>query len=121
MPVTREPMYCLVYSLKKTPKGQDGVFSSAVWDENDQSYVVKVINTSAEDKPVRLVMDGAKRLGKVGTLTLDCSHYEGENTVDNPNSIVPVENYAEAQGNTVETIVGAKSFVVYRIAKEGRK
>ena len=41
--------------------------------------------------------------------------------MDNPNSIVPVENYAEAQGNTVEAIVGAKSFVVYRIAKEGRK
>lgn len=106
---------------EKVPKGQDGVFSSAVWDENDQSYVVKVINTSAEDKPVRLVMDGAKRLGKVATLTLDCSHYEGENTVDNPNSIVPVENYAEAQGNAVEAVVGAKSFVVYRIAKEERK
>ncbi len=100
------------------PKGKDGIFSSAVWDEDRQTYIVKVINTTNEAQPVCLEMAGTKRLGRVETLTLDCSRYELENTVENPNAIVPTANFIEAEGNEVFDRIGAKSFVVYRIAKQ---
>jgi alpha-L-arabinofuranosidase len=103
------------------PKGKDGIFSSAVLDETDESFIVKVINTTNEPQPVQLKLEGTKKVGKVTTLTLDCSQYEGENTLDNPNAIVPQENYLTAQGNTVRHTLGAKCFVVYRIAKSDKK
>ena len=103
------------------PKGKDGIFSSAVLDETDESFIVKVINTTNEPQPVQLKLEGTKSVGKVTTLTLDCSQYEGENTLGNPNAIVPRGNYLTAQGNTVRHTLGAKCFVVYRIAKSDKK
>ena len=101
-----------------TPKGEDGVFASAVWDADTQEYVVKVINTTAQTKSVAIKLEGVKRIaGAVKSITLNCSDYDLENTVDNPNAILPQENDFKMEGTTLNTSVAGKNFVVYRIKK----
>ena len=101
-------------------EGQDGLFASAVWDSDSQSYIVKVINTSNKPQPVELCFAG---LGKKEQLTggsLTTFHSDNpdlDNTVDNPTAIIPVESKITIEGNTLKTEVGAKSFAMYKFKK----
>ena len=101
-----------------TPKGQDGIFSSAVYDAETGEYIVKVINTTESAKSIAIKLEGMKgAISKVNTITLDCSDYEMENTVDNPNAIVPQEALLKAEGNTINATVAGKNFVVFKAKK----
>lgn len=101
-------------------KGQDGLFTSAVWDEEASEYIVKAVNTTSAPIPVRLRLEGCKRLGAVHATTLDCSAYESENTLDNPNLIIPQQITLRAEGNEVSHTMGAKQFTVFRICKAAK-
>lgn len=101
-----------------TPKGEDGLFTSAVYDKNTGEYIVKVINTTEKAQTVDIKFDGLKKIaGNVPTLTLDCSQYTMENTLENPNAIVPQDGYATATGNVVKTTVKGKNFVILKVKK----
>lgn len=101
-----------------TPKGQDGIFSSAVYDAETGEYIVKVINTTEQSKTIKIALEGVKgTISKVNTITLDCSDYEMENTVDNPNAIVPQEAMVKATGNTINATVAGKNFVIFKAKK----
>ena len=102
---------------KPTPKGEDGIFSSAVYDKEKDEVIVKVINTTEQAKNVTIKLNGMKSISKVNTITLDCSDYEMENTVDNPNAIVPQEASIQADGTTINANVAGKNFVVFKIKK----
>ena len=101
-------------------EGQDGLFASAVWDSDNQSYIVKVINTSDKAQPVELCFAG---LGKKEQLTdgsLTTFHSDDpdlDNTVDNPTAIQPMESKISIEGNTLKTQVGAKSFAMYKFKR----
>lgn len=41
--------------------GQDGIYASAVWDEPVSQLIVKVVNREAEDKDIRLHIQGLKK------------------------------------------------------------
>ena len=102
---------------KPTPKGEDGIFSSAVYDKEKDEVIVKVINTTEQAKNVAIKLNGMKSISKVNTITLDCSDYEMENTVDNPNAIVPQEASIQADGTTINANVAGKNFVIFKIKK----
>ncbi len=101
-------------------EGQDGLFASAVWDSESQSYIVKVINTSDKAQSVELCFAG---LGKKEQLTdgsLTTFHSDDpdlDNTVDNPTAIQPMESKISIEGNTLKTQVGAKSFAMYKFKR----
>ncbi len=98
-------------------KGDDGVLASAVIDKTTGEYIVKVANTCDSPKTVSIKLDGLKTVSNVTTITLDCSNYDGENTVDNPNLIVPVDGTATAEGNVINATIPAKNFVVFKAKK----
>ncbi|MCQ2197229.1 MAG: carbohydrate binding domain-containing protein [Bacteroidaceae bacterium] len=101
-----------------TPKGQDGIFASAVYDKESNEVIVKVINTTEGSKSIDIKLNGLKNgIAKVNTITLDCSDYDMENTVDNPNAIVPQEATLKAEGSTIKANVAGKNFVVFKIKK----
>ena len=102
---------------KPTPKGEDGIFSSAVYDKEKDEVIMKVINTTEQAKNVAIKLNGMKSISKVNTITLDCSDYEMENTVDNPNAIVPQEASIQADGTTINANVAGKNFVIFKIKK----
>ncbi len=101
-----------------TPKGEDGIFSSAVYDKDKNEYIVKVINTTEQPKTISIKLNGIKgNIGNVNTITLDCSDYDMENTVDNPNAIVPMEGTIKAEGSAINATVAGKNFVIYKVKK----
>lgn len=101
-----------------TPKGEDGVFASAVFDKNTNEYIVKVINTTEKAKQVNIVLDGLKKMESyIPTQTLDCSEFALENSVENPNAIVPQNGYVTAEGNTIKANIAGKNFVVFKAKK----
>ena len=101
-----------------TPKGEDGLFASAVWDADAEEYIVKIINTSEKALPVNIQLEGAKKVAaKARMITLNCSDYDLDNSVDNPNAVVPCESVVATSGCGIEAVVPAKHFVLYRIGK----
>ena len=101
-------------------EGQKGLFASAVWDEPSQSYIVKIANTSDQAQKVSLEFKGLKKSAKLGegkVITLHSDNPDAENTLDNPNLIVPKEASVSLDGNTLNTEIGAMTFAVYTFKK----
>ena len=101
-------------------EGQDGLFASAVWDSESESYIVKVINTSNKKQELELNFEG---LGKKESLaggtmtTFHSDNLDADNTVDNPTAILPVESQISIKGNTLSTQIGARTFALYKFKK----
>ncbi|MBO5000961.1 MAG: carbohydrate binding domain-containing protein, partial [Bacteroidaceae bacterium] len=73
-------------------EGQDGLFASAVWDNNTKEYIVKVINTSDKAQPISLDFKGLKKKNKLTNgkcITFHSDNLDADNTVDNPNVVLP--------------------------------
>ena len=100
----------------KSVSGQDGLFASAVLDKNTKTYIVKVANTSDKAQNLVLNFNGfAKNASAKGTKTVLISeNLDVENTLDNPNAVIPVESSFSVSGNTVEVALPAKSFTLYK-------
>ena len=104
-------------------EGQNGLFASAVWDENTQTYIVKVANVSEKAQPISLEFKGLKKsvtLGDGKSITLHTENPDAENTLDNPNLITPKESSISIEGNTLNTEIGAMTFAVYKFKKESK-
>ena len=98
-------------------KGEDGVLASAVLDKQSGEVIVKVANTCDATKSVSIRLEGQKALGQVRTITLDCSDYDLENTVEAPYAIVPQESTATPEGNVIRADIAAKNFVIFKVKK----
>lgn len=103
--------------------GQKGLYASAVKDESNGQYIVKVVNLAEEAQEICLQFKGLSR-----KQTLDCPvactqlHADdpyAENTLENPDTIVPVNTILEPSSwskNTFTTTIGPRTFAVYTIA-----
>ena len=102
-------------------EGQDGLFASAVWDNNTKEYIVKVINTSDKAQPITLDFKGLKKKNKLTNgkcITFHSANPDADNTVDNPNVVLPKESKVSIEGTVFNTEVGAKTFAIYKFTKE---
>lgn len=101
-------------------EGQNGLFASAVWDEPTQSYIVKVVNTSDKAQQLNVEFAGMKKsfqLTDGKCITLHCDNPDAENTLDEPDRIVPKETSIGIEGNTLDTQIGPMTFAVYKFVK----
>jgi len=102
-------------------EGQDGLFASAVWDNDTKEYIVKVINTSDKAQPVTLEFAGMKKketLADGKCITFHSDQLEADNTVDNPNLVLPKESAVSIEGKVLNAEIGAKTFVIYKFSKK---
>lgn len=102
-------------------EGQDGLFASAVWDNDTKEYIVKVINTSDKAQPVTLDFKGLKKKNKLTNgkcITFHSDNLDADNTVDNPNVVLPKESEVTIEGNVFNAEIGAKTFAIYKFTKE---
>ncbi|MCR4919146.1 MAG: carbohydrate binding domain-containing protein [Prevotella sp.] len=115
--------HVLQLTMDKKPvagqEGQDGLFASAVWDGDTREVVVKVVNTSSESQQLTLALKGIKNATAATTLTLSYGEMDAENTLDQPEKIVPKAGTATvAAGKKAATLTDrlpAKTFRLYRI------
>ena len=102
--------------------GQDGLCASSVIDKPSGNIFVKVVNTSREKQPVTLNLQGLKGSYAVSTLTLSHNGMDDENTLDQPNRIVPqagtVAITTDKKGAQVNDELAPMSFRLYRIEKQ---
>ena len=113
-------------------EGQNGLFASAVYDKDNDQYIVKVANTSETEQPISISLNGFKKkdgsITKVSTTTLSSDDPDAENSLDNPERIVPktsewnidqLQDYTTLEkGKFVyATTQPAKTFTIYRFKK----
>lgn len=121
---TNKGTHVIPLTMDKKPvsgqEGQDGLFASAVWDENEQSYIVKVINTSTEKQPLRIEFKGLKKKEQLtdgSTLSLHSDNPDADNTLDHPNTIVPQKGTITINGHMLDTTIEPMTFMIYRFKK----
>lgn len=101
--------------------GQNGLFASAVWDKDNQTYIVKVVNTSAHTQPITLNFAG---LGKKDVLAngkcikLHTSDIDGDNTLEHPAAIVPQESPVAIDGAVLNAGLEPYTFAIYIFGKK---
>ena len=102
---------------------QNGLFASAVWDKNDNCYIVKVVNTSDKPQDLSLSFAGMKKRnmltnGKLITFTHD--NVDTDNTLDQPFTVIPNESEISIEGNKLETEVPANCFAIYKFTNSSK-
>ena len=101
--------------------GQDGLFASSVWDAATGQVIVKVVNTSDAAQPVSIQLQGIKNASTAETITLCHDGMDDENTLDQPEKIIPRPGTCEvAAGKKAAVITDelpAKSFRIYKVKK----
>ncbi|HET7733972.1 MAG TPA: alpha-L-arabinofuranosidase C-terminal domain-containing protein, partial [Paludibacter sp.] len=96
--------------------GQDGIYASSALDKNKKEIILKIANTSDVAKTVTYTFNGLKAAARKGTQTvLKSDNLDLENTLDNPNAVVPETKEINVPGNTLTMELAPKSFSLYTI------
>ncbi|WP_159518080.1 alpha-L-arabinofuranosidase C-terminal domain-containing protein [Sunxiuqinia indica] len=98
---------------KKNVIGQNGLYASAVIDENKNQLIIKVANTSKEPRTVDFDFSKLKQEVKSGEQVILKADLEVENTLENPNLIVPKKQSIESSQNKLNVVLKPESFSVF--------
>jgi len=104
-------------SVDGSPRnGQGELYTSAALDEATGEVIVKLINTGSGTKDARINLSGAGRVGRTGTaFVLQSDEMKGENSLNHPTKIAPVERPFAVSGNEFSYSLLPHSFTVLRI------
>jgi alpha-L-arabinofuranosidase len=98
--------------------GQQGLYASAVIDTNKKEIIIKLSNVSEENRNISISLEGLKKKmqlqPEVETILLKGGQDE-ENTLDNPDTIVPVSSSVTMNGTTLSVDVVPYSFNLFVI------
>ncbi|WP_291557632.1 alpha-L-arabinofuranosidase C-terminal domain-containing protein [Bacteroides sp.] len=98
-------------------EGQNGLFASAVLDKDNNTYILKVVNTSDKSQKLNIEFKGLKKsvsLVNGKCITLHSDNSDAENTLDEPNKIVPVEKDINIEKNILNIEIGEMTFAIYK-------
>lgn len=93
----------------------DGIYASASIDKNDNKIFIKIVNTSDESHEINLDITGLdKNLSIPGGSVISLhGNPEDENTLREPDKIIPEEHKLTVTDNRFKTILGKKTFAVF--------
>ena len=101
--------------------GQDGLFASSVFDKQTGEVIVKVVNTSDAPQPLSIQLQGMTGTRNAQIITLTHVGMDDENTLDNPEKIIPVEGSCQVDAGKKASLllddIPAKTFRIYKIKK----
>jgi alpha-L-arabinofuranosidase len=117
--------HVLSLTMNKKPvagqPGQDGLFASAVFEQSTGEVIVKVVNTSDKVQPVSIQLQGIKGAATAKTITLCHTGMDDENTLDNPEKIIPQSGTCKVDAGKGASLITddmpAKSFRIYKVKK----
>jgi alpha-N-arabinofuranosidase len=94
--------------------GQQNLYASAVKDTETREVIVKVVNTSADPKSIKIDLEGGK-IGNKGQLTLLRSDdLQAVNSFESPKNIRPVASEIRARGTELSVQLPSKSLAVLK-------
>ncbi|MBT9394819.1 alpha-L-arabinofuranosidase [Hymenobacter sp. NST-14] len=96
--------------------GADNLFSSAVADDKTGEIILKLVNYSAQARPVAINLAGVKKPGKTGRATvLASADLEAVNSLDQPQNLSPQDATFKVSSSKVTYTLAPYSFTVLRI------
>ena len=101
-------------------EGQNGLFASSVLDADQGLIYVKIANVSDSAQQLRIDFDGLRRkevMKGVGIVTYHSDDPDADNTLDEPEKIVPQTAALDFEGRSLSTEIGPKTFAVYVLEK----
>ena len=101
-------------------EGQNGLFASSVYDAEKNQVYIKIINVSDDAQPVKINFEGLKKkevLKGVEAVSYHSDDLDADNTLDEPEKIVPQTSPLEFEGKALEVTVAPKTFMVYVLQK----
>ena len=102
----------------KVVAGEDRLYASAVIDTDKKEIIIKLFNAAETDCPVNIRIDIPRRGVKLPLFTeatILTGNMQSENTLDDPEAIVPENRLFAVDNQRLEINVKAQSFNVYRI------
>lgn len=102
---------------KQALTGQDGLYASAVIDQQKKEIIVKISNVNKEQKNVRIKLELPKKMQLQENLEVISLHGDSdqENTLATPDTVVPKTSSLKLEGNVVNADLQAATFYVYKI------
>ena len=96
--------------------GQQGLYASAALDEVTGEIILKLVNTSPDQKSNRITLQtSGKILPKARITVLKSDNLKEFNTIEKPETIKPVEHEIPLKGKNIELTVAPYSLTVVRI------
>lgn len=96
--------------------GDQNVFGSAVWDNNQQMVILKLVNTSSEPLKRTVKLDTRLKVApNSSVILLSCPDPEGVNSIQQPERIAPVEQPFSMKGKLFEANLPPGSLAVFKI------
>lgn len=98
--------------------GQDGIYASAVYDKDENCYIIKVANTSPGSKDINVTLTGLKKNAVISLgdcVELKSSSLDDVNTLAQPANITPQKTSARIEGNTLKVFAKGLSFAFYKV------
>lgn len=102
----------------KPISGEDYLYASAVFDEVTNCYIIKVVNTSVDQKYVNVTLKGASKkhtysLGE--SIQIQHNDLTVVNTLDAPLQVFPDQKKAVLSGNILQIESEKQSFGIYKV------
>ena len=96
--------------------GENGLYATSALDKNKNEIILKIANTSTEARTVSYTFNGLKAAVRKGT----CTHFvsknvDAENTLDNPDTVVPTTEEISVSGNVLNAVLAPQSFSLFTI------
>lgn len=99
-------------------EGQNGCYATACLDKNANELVIKFVNTTANDRTVKINVKGSSSYQKpVNITTLGSTNKDAENSLTTPMVISPVQSAASMNGKVLNINVEPYTLKVIRIKK----
>ncbi|MFZ4457226.1 MAG: alpha-L-arabinofuranosidase C-terminal domain-containing protein [Bacteroidales bacterium] len=96
--------------------GQDGLYSSSVFNKTENQIILKMVNSSNESQSVTVVLDGIKEFpSKIMHQTLTTEHPETDNTLENPDVIKPQFETIVPKSDRFEMVLPPYSIHAFKI------
>ena len=111
------PDYTLETSLPRAANLNDQeIWALAGFDMQRGEYIVKVVSKKQTEMSVTLKFEGVIKLGKTAkVITLWHSDPDAENSLDNPNEVVPQISEFPVKGMVIDYTLRTNSLTVIRI------
>jgi alpha-N-arabinofuranosidase len=104
-------------SGNKPLTGQDSLYASAVIDKNTNEVIIKIVNSSANEKATSLAFEGMKKTNsRVSVTILTGESLEKGNSLDAPSAVSPVTEDMTVKGKKFDLSLKPNSLTVVRVA-----
>ncbi|HEY9195413.1 MAG TPA: alpha-L-arabinofuranosidase C-terminal domain-containing protein [Mucilaginibacter sp.] len=95
--------------------GQDGCYATASLDKDAGELVIKFVNTTATAQNVSFKINGGSYQKKAKVITLRGDEPDGENSLEKPKAISPVETTVQLNGKLLNATIEPLTFKVIRL------